>query len=74
MTKLYFWQRWFNKLPDDDPLPVGTLVYLKSGSPLMTVGGTNRDGTLGCFWIDNNNQYHMNAWKQMLEIKSGPTP
>ena len=71
MSMFELLRRWFKKLPHDDAIPVGTRVHLKSGSPLMTVAGTNKDGSVGCYWIDGNNQYSMNAWKEMLDVKVG---
>ena len=53
---------------EEDALPVGTVVMLKSGSPRMTVSGSPEDGCVRCVWIYKGKVRQMNAWVGMLEI------
>lgn len=54
------------KLPLQTAFPIGSLVWLKSGGPLMTIGGSRKDPDTGlieygAFWFDGFDK-HCGAW------------
>jgi uncharacterized protein YodC (DUF2158 family) len=53
---------------------IGTDVRLKSGSALMTVAGTRRDGHIFCMWFDARGKMWRNVFpKDTLVIEVPPT-
>lgn len=68
LFSLLFFRKKKDVIIESDKIPVGTIVRLKSGSPLMTVEGTE-DGAVCCLWFSENTRYEFRAWPEALQIE-----